>query len=85
MSSARHPTPESCTVMLLHEVTDALGVGGLFRDVMKPLDTDLSNGEAEAGEPVGRADVGPSVFGLRDGAIRRDAGRRVPETVSAHG
>ncbi len=71
--------------MLLYEVTDALGVGGLFRDVMKPLDTYLSNGEVEAGQRVGRADIGSPAFGLRDGVIRRDAVRRVPETVSMRG
>ena len=34
--------------MLFYEVTDALGLGGLFRDVLKPLDTYLSDGEREA-------------------------------------
>ncbi len=85
MSSAQHLTPESCTVMLLHEVTDALGVGGLFRDVMKPLDTYLSNGEVEAGQPIGRADGDWLAMAMRDGVIRRDAVRRVPETVSMRG
>lgn len=71
--------------MLLDEVTDALGVGGLFRDVMKPLDAYLSDGEAEAGQRMGRADPGSPVFGLRDGVTRRDAVRRAPETVSIRG
>ncbi|WP_093569306.1 hypothetical protein [Methylobacterium sp. 174MFSha1.1] len=70
--------------MLLYEVTDALGVGGLFRDVMRPLDTYLSNGEVEAGQPIGRGDADCSATALRDGTIRRNAIRRVPETVSAH-
>ncbi|AWN54435.1 hypothetical protein [Methylobacterium sp. 17Sr1-1] len=71
--------------MLLFEVTDALGVGGLFRDVMRPLDTYLSHGEVEAGQPIGRSDADSSATALRDGTIRRNAIRRVPETVSAHG
>ncbi|WP_093564761.1 hypothetical protein [Methylobacterium sp. 174MFSha1.1] len=71
--------------MLLFEVTDALGVGDLFRDVMRPLDTYLSNGEVEAGQPIGHRDADPSATTLRDGTIRRNAIRRVPETVSAHG
>lgn len=85
MSSAQHLTPESCTVMLLFEVTDALGVGGLFRDVMKPLDTYLSNGEVETGRSIGHSNADPSATALRDGGIRRNAIRRAPETVSAHG
>ncbi len=68
--------------MLLHEVTDALGVGGLFRDVMKPLDTYLSSGEAEAGYPVGRGEAESPAAVLRDGSVRRNAIRRVPEAVS---
>lgn len=71
--------------MLLLEVTDALGVGGLFRDVMRPLDTYLFNGEVEAGRPIGRGDTDTSATALRDGTIRRSPIRRVPETVSAHG
>ncbi|AWN45726.1 hypothetical protein DK419_04840 [Methylobacterium terrae] len=71
--------------MLLYEVTDALGVGGLFRDVMKPLDTYLSNGEVEAGQPIGRGDADATATALRDGTIRRNAIRRVPETVSVRG
>lgn len=85
MSSAQHLAPESCTVMLLYEVTDALGVGGLFRDVMKPLDTYLSDGDVEAGQPIGRADGDALTMALRDGAIRRNAIRRAPEAVSAQG
>jgi hypothetical protein len=71
--------------MLLYEVTDALGVGGLFRDVMKPLDTYLSNSEVEVGQAMGRSDADLSVTALRDGTTRRNAIRRVPETVSVHG
>ncbi|TNC07347.1 hypothetical protein FF100_32650 [Methylobacterium terricola] len=70
--------------MLLYEVTDALGVGGLFRDVMKPLDTYLSSGEVEAGQPIGRSEADWSATALRDGTIRRNAIRRAPETVSAN-
>ena len=71
--------------MLLYEVTDALGVGGLFRDVMKPLDAYLSDGEVEAEQRMGRADAGSPGFGRRDGAARREAVRRAPETVSVRG
>ncbi|KMO17999.1 hypothetical protein [Methylobacterium platani] len=68
--------------MLLDEVTDALGVGGLFRDVMKPLDVYLSNGECEAGHATVRAAAGPATAD-RDGVARRETVRRVPEAVSA--
>lgn len=71
--------------MLLYEVTDALGVGGLFRDVVKPLDAYLSNGECEAGRPTGHVDAGVPASTLRDGLVRREAVRRVPETVSVCG
>ncbi|MFH6786452.1 MULTISPECIES: hypothetical protein [Methylobacterium] len=70
---------------MLYEVTDALGVGGLFRDVMKPLDTYLSNGEVEAGQPMGRGDADSAATVLRDGTVRRNAIRRAPETVSIRG
>ncbi|MFH6783570.1 MULTISPECIES: hypothetical protein [Methylobacterium] len=60
-------------------------MGGLFRDVMRPLDTYLSNGEVEAGQPTGRSDADPSATALRKGTIRRNAIRRVPETVLAYG
>jgi hypothetical protein len=60
-------------------------VGGLFRDVMRPFDTYFSNDEVEAGQLIGRSDAASSPTVLRDGAMRRNAVRRVPETVSAHG
>ncbi|WP_407528007.1 hypothetical protein [Methylobacterium oryzisoli] len=71
--------------MLLYEVTDALGIGGLFRDVVKPLDTYLSNGESEAGCPARHDDARPPSTALRDGVVRRESVRRVPESVSVRG
>ncbi|BCM83620.1 hypothetical protein NS228_26890 [Methylobacterium indicum] len=71
--------------MLLHEITDALGVGGLFRDVLKPFDTYMSNGECEAGHAAARVETGPGAAALRESVIRRETVRRIPETVSARG
>ncbi|MEH3147309.1 MAG: hypothetical protein PGN34_18605 [Methylobacterium frigidaeris] len=70
--------------MLFYEVTDALGVGGLFRDVVKPLDTYLTGSECEVGRSTSRISDGSSAPETHDALTRRGSARCTPETVQAH-
>ena len=70
--------------MLFHEVTDALGVGGLLRDVGRPLDRYLADAERDLSRPAEPGSDAPASSGPRTVPTRRGFVRYAPETVSAH-
>ncbi|RVU13790.1 hypothetical protein [Methylobacterium oryzihabitans] len=73
----------ACSTMLFHEVTDALGVGGLFRDVGRPLDRYLAETERDLGWPVEPGPEASSGSAPQAAPTRRGSVRCAPETVSA--
>jgi hypothetical protein len=70
--------------MLFHEVTDALGVGGLFRDVGRPLDRYLTDTERDLSQPAEPGSDAPTSSGPCTMPTRRGFVRYAPEIVSAH-
>jgi hypothetical protein len=69
--------------MLLDEVTDALGARILMTDILKPLDTYLSESERQTGRSAGHVDRQNPLADLCEHKLRRDSLRHAPEAISA--